>query len=135
MTRTLAPQSRATVHVDAIPGLEATAVSAEVTSENGLPIAVERSMFWDATYYAGHIGAALAAPATEWYFAEGAQGFFDTYVLVINPNATATGVTFTFLREAETPVTRTVTVDARSRFTLRHVGLRDALVAGRARLS
>jgi hypothetical protein len=118
VTRTLAAQSRAAVHVDAIPGLEATAVAAEITSENGLPIAVERSMFWDATYYAGHSGSAQSAPATAWYFAEGAQGFFDTYVLVNNPNPTATAVTFTFLREAEVPVTKTVTIGARSRFTL-----------------
>ena len=46
-------------------------------------------MFWDASYYAGHTGPALAAPATQWYFAEGAQGFFDTFVLVNNPNAHA----------------------------------------------
>lgn len=118
MTRTLAAQSRATVHVDAIPGLEATAVAAEITSEHGLPLAVERTMFWDAAYYAGHTAAAQPAPATAWYFAEGAQGFFDTYILVNNPNTSATDVTFTFLREAETPVTRRVTVDARSRFTL-----------------
>ena len=118
VARTLAAQSRATVHVDAIPGLEATAVAAEITSENGQLLAVERTMFWDATWYAGHTAAAQAAPATEWYFAEGAQGFFDTYILVNNPNATPTGVTFTFLREADTPVTKTVTVDPRSRFTL-----------------
>jgi hypothetical protein len=116
--RTIAAQSRATVHVDAIPGLESTSAAAIITSENGLPLAVERSMFWDASYYAGHAASALAAPATQWYFAEGAQGFFDTFVLVNNPNATPADVTFTFLREHETPVVKTVTVGGTTRYTL-----------------
>jgi hypothetical protein len=116
--RTIAAQSRATIHVDAIPGLEATTASAVVTSENGLPLAVERSMFWDASYYAGHAGPAVAASATQWYFAEGAQGFFDTYVLVNNPNASPADVTFTFLRQDEAPIATTVTVAGTSRYTL-----------------
>ena len=82
VTRTLA-RSRALPCMSMHPRPRSTAVSAEVTSASGLPIAVERSMFWDATHYAGHIGEALAARGTEWYFAEGAQGFFDTYLLVI----------------------------------------------------
>jgi hypothetical protein len=117
-TRVVPAQSRLTLHVDAIPGLEATSAAAVITSEGGAPLAVERSMFWDASYYAGHTGSAQAAPATEWYFAEGAQGFFDTYVLVNNPNASPTDVTFTFLREQEAPIVKTVTVAATSRYTL-----------------
>jgi BarA-like signal transduction histidine kinase len=75
-------------------------------------------MFWDATYYAGHTGSAVDQPAADWFFAEGSQGFFNTFVLVINPNATPTDVTFTFLRESDSPVTKTVTVGASTRFTL-----------------
>jgi hypothetical protein len=117
-TRTLPPQSHLTVHVDQIAGLEATAASTQVTSDAGLPLVVERSMFWDATYYAGHTGSAVDQPAPDWFFAEGSQGFFQTFVLVINPNPTPTDVTFTFLREGDTPVVKTVTVGAATRLTL-----------------
>ena len=43
-------------------------------------------MFWDRDHYAGHTAGAVSAPATQWFFAEGSQGFFDTYVLVVNAN-------------------------------------------------
>jgi hypothetical protein len=121
-SRTLDPQSRATVHVDALPGLEATAASVEVRSEAGVPLAVERSMFWDKTYYAGHTAGAVNGPGLHWAFAEGSQGFFDTYLLVVNANATAATVTINFLVEGAAPVTRVINVAASSRLTL---GARD----------
>jgi autotransporter-associated beta strand protein len=117
-TQTVAAHAHATVHVDTIPGMQATAASTQVTSEQGLPLVVERTMFWDQTYYAGHTGSAVDQPEQDWFFAEGSQGFFQTFVLVINPNATPTDVTFTFLREADTPVTKTITVGASTRLTL-----------------
>jgi autotransporter-associated beta strand protein len=120
-TRTVPAQARLTVHVDQIAGLDATAASAQVRSDDGVPLIVERSMFWDASYYAGHTGSAVDQPQPDWLFAEGSQGFFDTFVLVINPNATATDVTFTFFRESEDPVVKTVTVGATTRLTL-HAG-------------
>ena len=43
----IAATSQLTLHVDQIPGLEGTAVSTVVTSDAGLPLVVERSMFWD----------------------------------------------------------------------------------------
>ena len=67
----------------------------QVLSDSGLPLAVERTMFWDSTSYAGHTGTAVPAPATRWYFAEGFQGYFYTYVLLENPSATPADVTVT----------------------------------------
>ena len=81
---TLAPQSRRTIFVDEIAGLENVAVSAVVQSTSGVPIVVERTMFWDKDYYGGHTEAAQYPAGTKWYFAEGSQGFFDTYVLLGN---------------------------------------------------
>ncbi len=118
VSRTLAPQSQAVVHVDEIPGLEGAAASVRIDSTSGQELFVERTMFWDPAHYAGHTGSALRQPSQTWFFAEGAQGFFDTFVLVINPNPTPTDVTFTFLRERGAPVVRTVTVRAASRLTL-----------------
>ncbi len=117
-TRTLPAQSRTTVHVDALSGLDATSASMQVTSTNGLPLAVERSMFWDSSYYAGHTAGAVNAAATQWYFAEGSQGFFDTYILVVNANATPATVTMTFLLETGVPVVKTFPMAAASRLTV-----------------
>ena len=113
------PQSRATVHVDEIPGLEAAAASALVLSIDRLPLAVERTMFWDSTHYGGHTANAVGRPEPVWHFAEGAQNdFFQTYLLLANPQMTATPVTITFLRETEAPFTVTLSLPAQSRTTL-----------------
>jgi autotransporter-associated beta strand protein len=120
-TRTVSAMSRTTVRADAIPGLENTAASLQVRSDRGMPLAVERSMFWDPASYAGHTGGAVSSPSTNWFFAEGSQGFFQTFVLIINPATTATDVTFTFLRENEPAVVKTITLGASSRLTL-HAG-------------
>ena len=84
--RVVPPLSRMTVAIDQIPGLEATSPSVEVRSDNRLPLAVERTMFWDANHYGGHTANAVRRPERQWLFAEGAQGFFDTYLLLANPN-------------------------------------------------
>jgi hypothetical protein len=115
---TLAPSSRATVRVDSIVGLEnAGGVSTVVTSTTGVPLVVERTMFWDANYYGAHGGTAVDGPSTRWLFAEGSEGFFNTFVLLANASASPSTVTLTFLREGSTPFVRTVNVPATSRVT------------------
>jgi uncharacterized repeat protein (TIGR01451 family) len=117
-TLTVAAMSHVAVRVDDLPGLEATVSSAQITSDSGLPLAVERTMTWDATGYGGHTETAVTRPSTKWYFAEGAQGYFDTYLLLENPNSVATDVTVTFLREGNTPLPQTLTIGAHSRYTV-----------------
>jgi autotransporter-associated beta strand protein len=112
-------QSRVTVHVDEIPELADVSVSVRVTSDEGLPLGVERTMFWDSTRYGGHTANAVTEPRTEWYFAEGAQGFFDTWLLLANANNATTSATITFMRENEPPFELTVPVlEPSSRVTL-----------------
>ncbi len=86
-SETLAPTSVKRLRVDDISGLANTAVSTVVTTTGLLPLVAERSMFWDSRYYGGHTEKAADAPSTRWFFAEGSQGFFDTYVLLANSNA------------------------------------------------
>jgi uncharacterized repeat protein (TIGR01451 family) len=117
-TRTIAARSGVTLHLDTMPGLEAAAVSVEVSSDEGLPLAVERTMFWGEGSYGGHTENAQPGPATRWYFAEGSQGFFDTFVLLANPQSSPVDVTLTFLREGDTNFTTTVQVDPFSRKTI-----------------
>lgn len=119
---TLAPTSRATVRVNAIHGLQATAVSARVESL-GTPardIVVERSMYWrDQGQVKGHNAPGVTAPATTWYLAEGATGDFNDFVLIANPHPTeAADVAVTFSSQDDTrapfPVLRTVAPGQRS---------------------
>jgi uncharacterized repeat protein (TIGR01451 family) len=117
-TRTIPAKSGITLHVDTLPGLEATAAAVEVRSDDGLPLAVERTQFWGEGSYGGHTENAVPAAAPRWYFAEGSQGYFDTFVLIGNPQADPVDVTLTFLREADTTFTTTVHLGPFSRKTI-----------------
>jgi len=64
-------------------------------------------------------GEAVGQARTKWLFAEGAQGFFYTYLLVVNPNPTATTTTVTFLPEAGGgPIVRTYPMPPMSRLVV-----------------
>jgi hypothetical protein len=120
-TYTVGPHARRTIWVDSEgPELEATDVSASFTADT--PIVVERAMYYstpEQPFAAGHAGAGVAAPATQWFLAEGAAGFFDTYVLLANPQNTATTVTVSYLPSpGGMPIVRTYDVAARSRRTV-----------------
>ena len=77
-------------------------------------------MTWDSTTYGGHAETALEAPATTWYFAEGAtHGAFSLFYLLQNPNDQDTSVTVNYLRLApERPWSSSYTVPANSRLTI-----------------
>lgn len=112
----LAPTSRTTVTLNAVPGVENTgAVSTVVTTSTATPLVVERTMFWDGSSYGSHGAMALDGPRTTFLFGEGAQGFFDTYLLLANPSASPAQATVRFLREGEVPVTRTYELAPTSR--------------------
>ena len=65
-------------------------------------------MRWDGEQQSGsHTEKAMAGTATKWYFAEGSQGFFFTYLLLANPNSTANVATVDWLLEGAAPVQRT----------------------------
>ena len=124
---TLGATTRLTLHVDEIPGLEATAVSTVVTSTAGLPLVVERSMFWDGSYYGSHGGTAVDGPRTRWYFAEGSQGFFSTFLLLANANAQPATVQVSFLTESSGTVVRTFTVAPTARLTIAAGGVPEVV--------
>jgi uncharacterized delta-60 repeat protein len=116
---TIAATAQHTLHVDAIPGLESTAVSTVVTSTAGLPLVVERSMFWDdSDYYGSHGANALAGPGTRWYFAEGSEGFFSTFLLLANATSSPATVTVSFLTESAGTIVRTYAVAPMARVTV-----------------
>jgi uncharacterized protein len=124
-SRNVPARSGLRLSVDAFPGLAAAAASVLVRSDNGLPLAVERTQFWGAGSYGGHSETAVTGLAPRWYFAEGAEGYFSTFVLVANPLAAPADVTLTFLREGESPVTTTLQVAPFSRTTVPASSLPD----------
>jgi hypothetical protein len=114
------------------PRLASAEMSGVVTSTNGVPIIVERAMYLDARgqlFGAGHEGAGIPAPATQWFLAEGATGeYFDCFVLIANPSAQDAQVQAQFLLPDGTTVTRQYTVAAASRFNV-WVDLEDPRLA------
>jgi hypothetical protein len=119
---TLAPLSRRTIDCSSIAAIVNTSFGIEVTFLDA-PGAAERAMYFglppDRIFKAGHESAGVTAPATEWFLAEGATGsFFETFVLIANPNATAADVTLTYVTEAGQTVTRTKSVPANARLTI-----------------
>jgi hypothetical protein len=116
---TLPALSRKTIVLNTIPGLESvTGVSTRVTSPTGTPVIVERTMSWDQRGYGAHTEKAADTPALRWYFAEGSQGFFHTYLLLVNPSLVENVVTVEYLRESEPSITRTYTLAPASRMTV-----------------
>jgi hypothetical protein len=119
---TVAANSRQTIHIDDVPGLAETDVSAAIRSTNDVPIIVERAMYFtrpDQVFGAGHESAGVTAAQTRWFLAEGATGsFFNMFILVANPSNDAADVQFDYLLTNGQVVTRTRTIAANSRLTL-----------------
>lgn len=110
--------ARTTVTPKDIPGLAEAEYS--TTIESTQPIVADRTMRWDGSGYGSHAGTGVAAPALEWYLAEGATtGNFDLFYLIQNPGATAAEVEITYLFPAPAPpLVKRYTVLPRSRFNI-----------------
>jgi YVTN family beta-propeller protein/autotransporter-associated beta strand protein len=126
-TATMLPTSRLTVHVKTIAGMESASFATAVTSTSGVPLVVERTMTWDASGYGSHGEKASAGAATTWYFAEGSQGFFHTFFLMLNPHPVANVAHVTFFLEDGSPLQRDYPLAASSRTTL-DIGTEAALI-------
>ena len=117
---TVPPNSRYTIPVDTISGLESTAFSTHVTSDKD--IIVERSMYFNYRGQSGgHVAAGLTSPSSQFFFAEGyTAGEFDTYLLLQNPNDEEISVTVTYNVDPAygQPVTNTYTIYPNSRYTV-----------------
>jgi hypothetical protein len=125
------PNSRFNIWLDAeeIPRgsgnfpLADTAVSTILRSTNGVPLIVERAMWWPgsaATWTEAHTAAGVTTTGIKWATAEGEIGgprHAMTYVLVANPSAQAARVKVTLLFENGT-AERTYTVPPNSRFNI-----------------
>ena len=75
-------------------------------------------MRWDSTGYGAHTDKASPSTSAKWYFAEGSQGFFFTYLLLANPHNAANQATVKYLRENAGTVTRVYDLAPLQRFTV-----------------
>jgi hypothetical protein len=126
-TYVVEPQSRYTVWVDfEDPLLADTAVSVTLVSRHGVPILVERAMWWPGslpTWHEAHNSFGTVVTGTAWGLGEGAVGGppanASTYVLIANTSATQARVAVTVLFSDDTPaVTREFLVEPTSRFNV-----------------
>ena len=111
--------SRITINVDAAPEMGDTDVSVRLTST--LPVVAERAMYFGyAECPGGHVQAGCADPGNLRFFAEGyTSRFFDTYLLVMNPNDYDLPVVVTFCRPDGSTVGQPMMVGPHSRATLK----------------
>lgn len=113
------PHSRETIDVTAEPEMSAVEVSASLVSDE--PIIAERAMYLSTAaqlFAGGHAGAGVAEPATEWFVAEGATGFFSLYLLVANPGPRDAEIEVTYLLPDDAPIVRRHTAAKVGRLTI-----------------
>ena len=131
-TLTVPPTSRVTLAANGVPELVNRSFSIAVDAST--PIVAERSMYFGTArlFDGGHESAGVPAGATSWFLAEGATGpFFETFVLVGNPNPSPANLTMTFLTDGGQTVVRHKTVAASGRLTV-NIETEDPLLANAA---
>ena len=101
-------------------------VSTVIESISGVPIFVERPMYWDSggiTYAGGHVATGVTEPATTWYLAEGTtqnspRQYYE-WITIQNPSTTTIAdVTLTFMDGGGNTVQTNTTVGTQSRKTI-----------------
>ena len=119
LTYTVKGKSRFNIKVDDEPGLSATDVSAQITSD--LPIIAERAMYFSTPqqpYAGGHASAGVNALSNQWFLAEGATGYFAMYVCIGNPSNQQAQVHASYLLMDGSKVEKDYTIDPNSRYTI-----------------
>jgi uncharacterized repeat protein (TIGR01451 family) len=123
-TYTVPASSRFNIWVDlADPDLADAALSTRITSTNGVPIIVERAMWWPGptsnTWQEAHNSPGEVTTGTRWAIAEGETGgarSTETYVLIANTSAFGGTARVTVLFEdGSAPITRQFPLAASSR--------------------
>lgn len=106
-----------------VPGLPLAdaALSTTVTSTNGVPLVVERAMWWPGTsdtWHEAHNSAGATATGVRWAVAEGEVGgarAHETYLLIANTSGFAGSATVTLLFEDGTSLSKVYALAASSR--------------------
>jgi Mg-chelatase subunit ChlD len=119
-TYTVPAESRFTIWANGIEGVSQHAFSTTLRSD--VPITAERAMYFTTDsrdWTGGHASAAVAAPSTSWFVAEGRTGsLFDMYLLLANPGTKATTAQIRFLLPGSGVITRDYALPPTSRTTV-----------------
>jgi uncharacterized repeat protein (TIGR01451 family) len=123
ITRTypIAAHARLTLWLNDDPELDGRDFGAVIQS-SPLPIAAQRSMYrdWEGTLaVAGASSSGTATLASEWFFAEGATGTFDLWLLLANFEAIPVETEVAYIVGAGQRILREVTIPPLSRVTVR----------------
>lgn len=128
ITRTyqVAANSRFNILVDTVdPALADTAVSTTIRSTNGVAVIAERAMWWPgptfSTWQEAHNSPGSTVTGTKWALAEGEVGGplnRVTYILVANTSNLPGSASVTLLFEDGTTASKTVALQANSRFNV-----------------
>jgi hypothetical protein len=88
--------------------------------ESDVPVAVDRTMSWDAGRYGAHAERAMPAASTTWFLAEGSTTWdFSLFYLLQNPNTTPVTATVRYLRpRGLAPIVRSYVLPPSSRTTI-----------------
>lgn len=124
-TYTVPGRSRFNIWADVDdPRLADTAVSMALRSTNGVPILVERAMWWpgtSATWFEGHNSRGAIDTGEKWGVAHGEVGGplgLETYVLVANTSSFDANVQVTVVFDDGTTASQSYAVGASSRFNV-----------------
>ena len=116
----LGGNARYTIWTNQIPELVTRSFATTVTAP--APILVERAMYFNGPHGAfegGHASAAVPTGARDWFLAEGSTGdWFETFVLISNPNASAVTATIRYLTPTGLARTEVRTLPPTSRTTI-----------------
>lgn len=117
------PQRRATIWVDTQDArLADSGFGAVVQSTNGVPVVVERSMWWPGgNWQEAHGARASQYTSRRWVLAEGETGgafAAQTFVLISNVSTVSATINVTLLFENGPAVTRSLSLGAMSRYAL-----------------
>jgi hypothetical protein len=121
---TSAANSRLTIGVHADPALAQTPLSTTITSTNGVPILVERAMWWPASapeWIEGHNSSGVVATGEKWGVADGEAGGprnVQTYLLIANTSSVTGSVEVKLIFEDGTTAAKTFPVLGNSRFNV-----------------
>jgi len=107
--------------------------STKVECTNGLGIAVDRTMSWNAGGgEEGHASVGVTSPEKTWYLPEGSSAWgFECFLLIQNPNSSTANCTVTYMIEGKGPreVKHTVPGNSRATFNMAaDVGSVDASI-------
>ncbi len=116
---TVPAQRHVTIDTPSISGLQTADFSTVIETDH--QIVAERTLVWPPDQrYGSHTEAAVNAPSTTWYLAEGAtHGVFSLFYLLENPSDTDANVQVKYLLPApQPPIVLTYAVSAHSRRTI-----------------